>query len=46
MVREHRLFIVLKIKDKWTVFFGREKVSPGYILREDAESYKKFLLSR
>ena len=46
MKKEHRLFIVLKVNDKWYVFLDRIMKSFSFSTKEKAEDYKQFLMSR
>lgn len=47
MIKEHRLFVVLKAKsNKWYVFCDKKAVSSAFDKKKEAEEYKSYLRSR
>jgi len=46
MKKEHRNFIVLKVKNSWIICYLKKRIAFGFKSKEDAESYKSFLYSR
>lgn len=46
MIKRCKSFIVLKVRDKWIVFFKNKKVSSSFYDKKEAEEYKQFLMSR